>query len=76
MSYFEPPHPAAGKSSANCTKCGDTFPPARFALGYTTCLDCGDTAARLVKFTVMPAYSKGAYQVISKADIAHTNPKR
>lgn len=59
-----------------CTTCGDDFPAARRALGYTTCLPCGDYQARLVRFTVMPAYSKGAYQVVSKSDIAHTNPKR
>ena len=57
-------------------RCGEHIPDGRVALGYTTCLPCGDTAARLVRFTVMPAYSKGAYQVVSKADIAHTNPKR
>lgn len=61
---------------ANCTNCGDSFPLARLNLGYRTCLDCGDKAARQVHFTVMPAYSKGAYQLISVHDIAHTNPKR
>lgn len=61
---------------AYCTRCGDDYPQGRRDLGYTTCLDCGDQQARLVRFTVMPAYSKGAYQVVSKADIAHTNPKR
>lgn len=61
---------------ASCVTCGDTFPLARLNLGYRTCLDCGDAAARKVQFTVMPAYSKGAYQLISFCDIAHTNPKR
>lgn len=61
---------------AYCTRCGDDYPQGRRDLGYTTCLPCGDTAARLVRFTVMPAYSKGAYQLISRDDIAHTNPKR
>lgn len=61
---------------AICTNCGDTYPSARRALGYTTCLSCGDYAARQVRFTVMPAYSKGAYQLISRDDIANTNPKR
>ena len=56
--------------------CGEAINPRRAALGYTTCLDCGDKAAREIRFTVMPAYSKGAYQVISRADIANTNPKR
>lgn len=59
-----------------CAQCGDTYPLRRAQLGYRVCLPCGDTAARLVKFTVMPAFSKGAYQVISRDDIANTNPKR
>lgn len=61
---------------AFCCKCGDDFPSARAALGYRTCLSCGQEEAKLTKFTVIPAYSKGAYQVISKHDIANTNPKR
>lgn len=62
--------------SASCTQCGDEYPSARSALGYRTCLPCGDQQAHLVKFTVMPAYSKGAYQLISRDDVANTNPKR
>ena len=61
---------------ANCNRCGDTYPPGRAALGYRTCLPCGDVAARQVKFTVMIPFSKGAYQVVSREDVAHTNPKR
>ena len=59
-----------------CHTCGDTYPLARRNLGYRTCLTCGDAAAHKRKFTVMPAYSKGAYQLISPCDVAHTNPKR
>lgn len=44
--------------------------------GEAFCSQCGEAAARLVKFTVMPAFSKGAYQVVSKQDVANTNPKR
>lgn len=61
---------------AFCSQCGDTYPLRRQELGYRTCLECGEAAARLVKFTVIPAYSKGAYQVVSKQDVANTNPKR
>ena len=57
-------------------KCGNLFPAARARLGYTTCLPCGDRDARKVSFAVMPAYSKGAYQLVSRDDIANTNPKR
>lgn len=60
----------------DCRNCGDDVPTGRSLLGYTTCLDCGDVEAKKRKFTVMPAYSKGAYQLVSFADIAHTNPKR
>ena len=59
-----------------CRTCGDDVQPGRSMLGYSTCLSCGDVEARERKFTVMPAYSKGAYQLISFCDIAHTNPKR
>lgn len=59
-----------------CRKCGDDVQSGRSLLGYTTCLSCGDEEARNVKHTVMPAYNKGAYQLISFIDIAHTNPKR
>ena len=61
---------------ATCITCGDDYPLGRYALGYNTCLDCGEFAAKQVKFTVMIPYSKGAYQVVSREDIAHTNPKR
>lgn len=59
-----------------CHSCGDEVQSGRSLLGYRTCLPCGDREARERKFTVMPAYSKGAYQLISFVDIAHTNPKR
>jgi len=59
-----------------CIQCGDDVPARRVALGYRTCLSCGDKQAKQVKFTVMIPFSKGAYQVVSREDIAHTNPKR
>ena len=61
---------------SSCTLCGHMYPLARYNLGYRTCLDCGDAAARTVRHIVIPAYSKGAYQVVSAHDVAHTNPKR
>lgn len=59
-----------------CCHCGDEVASGRSLLGYRTCLSCGDKEARTVRFTVMPAYSKGAYQVVSPADVASTNPKK
>jgi hypothetical protein len=59
-----------------CTRCGDPFPNARYALGYTTCLECGDKAARLVTFCVAPL-NKSNYVLISNpADLRGLNPKR
>lgn len=61
---------------ASCNQCGDRIPLGRYNLGYNTCLSCGESAAKQVKFTVMIPFSKGAYQVVSREDVAHTNPKR
>lgn len=61
---------------AVCNECGEDYPDRRRQLGYRNCLECGDAHAHTVKFTVMPAYSKGAYQVVSREDVARTNPKR
>lgn len=35
----------------------------RVEAGFITCLECGEAEARLVKFTVAPAYHKGPYTV-------------
>lgn len=52
---------------ANCVSCGDTYPPARRALGYNTCLSCGDFAAREVKFCVVNVH-KSNYTVVSNKE--------
>lgn len=67
------------KSFATCTTCGDDFPMGRYDLGYNTCLQCGEFAAKKyasTHFTVAIPYSKGAYQVVSVEDLKTTNPKR
>ena len=58
-------------------KCGESIHPRRAALGYSTCLTCGEAQARTVKHTVAIPYSKGAYQLITNPDLLRqTNPKR
>lgn len=64
------------RNHSYCRRCGEEYPKRRADLGYSTCLPCGEREARAVRHTIMPAYSKGAYQLISRADVAHTNPKR
>ena len=61
---------------AECISCGDIYPPKRQALGYNTCLSCGDFAARQVKHTVVPM-NKSNYVVVSnRAELTMLNPKR
>lgn len=44
-----------------CRECGDTYPAKRAALGYTTCLSCGDAAAAEARasWCIAPAAHKG-----------------
>lgn len=59
-----------------CRQCGDTYPLARRNLGYTTCLSCGDYAARQVRHTTAPL-NKSNYVLISNVeDLRQLNPKR
>ena len=50
---------------AVCIECGDEYSDRRKALGYNTCLECGDAIAtqqilHKAKCTA-PAYNKGGY---------------
>jgi hypothetical protein len=44
--------------------CGDDIPPKRYALGYNTCLRCGDAIARQRKHTIVPM-PKSNYIVVT-----------
>ena len=60
--------------STECIKCDKTFNSKRKALGYFTCLDCGDKEASRQTFRksrcVAPAYNKGAYMYITSSNMA------
>lgn len=57
-------------------KCGDEINPRRAALGYTTCLLCGDYLARQVTFCTAPL-NKGNYMLITNyEELKQLNPKR
>lgn len=45
-------------------KCGNGIASGRFALGYTTCVVCGDKAASLRKHTIVPM-PKSNYVVVT-----------
>ncbi len=57
-----------------CIECGDPFNPRRLALGYYTCLECGDAAASkqtaIKARRTAPAYTKGAYMYITSPKAA------
>ncbi len=57
-----------------CIKCGDNFNPRRFALGYYTCLECGDEEAtkQIIRKSrcTAPAYNKGAYMYVTSSNMA------
>jgi hypothetical protein len=59
--------------------CTNYINPARVALGYHTCLTCGELAARRKKHTVIPLHKQG-YMAFSGADaravVKQINPKR
>lgn len=61
---------------AKCVSCGDIYPPARLALGYRTCLPCGEHAARSVVRCVVPQNKQAYMLVTNKAELAQLNPKR
>lgn len=59
-----------------CIVCGDEFSLDRWAIGYKTCLPCGDRAAKQVKHCVVNM-NKVAYMVVTDLEILkQLNPKR
>ena len=55
---------------------GDDVPAKRAALGYRTCLSCGDKAAREVRHTVAPL-NKSNYMLFTDPELLkQLNPKR
>ena len=59
---------------AICIECDEEYSDRRKALGYRTCLDCGQDAAereilRKARCTA-PAYNKGGYMYISSVNMA------
>jgi hypothetical protein len=52
-----------------CHACGADYPPQRAALGYNTCLDCGDFAARTERMTwTIVCTPKGHYTRITRPE--------
>ena len=59
-----------------CTKCyGGTVPLARWRLGYSTCLPCGDAQAKQKKFTVAPMHKSNYMLFTDVNDLKGINNK-
>jgi hypothetical protein len=65
-----------------CIDCGDEFPVDRWALGYKTCLFCGEdrATAERASWCVIQEYTKGNYQLVTPtsayATLLNTNQKQ
>lgn len=60
-----------------CTGCyGTPVPAGRLALGYTTCMTCGEKAARAVKHTIAPLNKSNYVMVTDLTMLKQLNPKR
>jgi len=57
-----------------CIKCGDEYQPKRKALGYHTCLDCGNLEAEKEiahkRKCSAPLFNKGGYQYVGNREAA------
>ena len=65
-----------GHTQVLCRECYDPYPLARYRLGYTTCLTCGETAARKVVFTTAPINKSNYMLITNRTELAQLNPKR
>ena len=60
-----------------CSACGAAYPQRRKELGYHTCLDCGEHAAREQRmgWCIVPT-PKGHYtRITNKEELKHLNQK-
>lgn len=65
-----------GQTRVLCRECYDPYPPARYRLGYMTCLSCGDKQAHAVTYCSAPINKSNYMLITNRADLAQLNPKR
>lgn len=58
-----------------CVKCGDHVLDARYKLGYTTCLKCGEVDARKTKHTIAPMHKSNYVVITNRQDLQGLNNK-
>lgn len=55
--------------------CGEEINPRRYALGYRTCLECGEKDAKKTKFTIAPMHKSNYVLVTDYTDLKGLNNK-
>ena len=58
-----------------CIKCGDHVLHARYRLGYTTCLKCGEAIAKETKHTIAPMHKSNYMVITNREDLKGLNTK-
>lgn len=58
-----------------CTRCGEEVSDARHALGYSTCLPCGEAYARKRKHCIVPMHKSNYIVVTNREDLKGINNK-
>ena len=60
---------------SKCVECGESFQHERKAIGYDTCISCGEKLASEVKHTIVPMHKSNYVVVSDKADLKGINNK-
>ena len=56
-------------------ECGEEVDARRIALGYQTCLVCGDKEAKARKFTIVPMHKSNYVAIFDRSDLLGINNK-
>ena len=58
-----------------CINCSDDVNPNRWAIGFKTCLSCGEALARTVRHTIVPMHKSNYVPVFNHSDLVGINSK-
>jgi ribosomal protein L37AE/L43A len=67
---------AEDKHTRECIICGSPVAHERWALGYKTCMPCGEKASKRVKHTVVNLHKSSFVLITDLTDLKGLNPKR
>lgn len=62
-------------SDVGCVVCDTLYPRDRAALGYSTCMRCGEVLAKQRKHTVAPMHKSNYMLITNRADLRGINNK-